>query len=254
MPTPDHLTTGTFPNDTRTDEVPDGAHRYTVEELARAVGMSTRNIRAHQTRRLLDPPVRTGRTAYYDGRHLRRLMHIRSLQDQGFNLVAIEAVLAGPAGTEPVGTGPAAVESTSTETDDLRIVLHHVAAGHPRLIHALTRHRVVHRAPDGTVRPVQTRLLRSALGLDRAGLPPALSLQVLAEVLDSLRPVADELGQATSARILALLQRSGRPAVRAAGPVDRDGLHPGLGDLLAEVFRATVRDPEDTPVAAGQRV
>src|SRR5690242_16776946 len=63
--------------------------RYTVEELAAKVGMSPRNIRAHQTRSLLGPPVRRGRTAYYDDSHVRRLEAIKSLQRQGYNLVAI---------------------------------------------------------------------------------------------------------------------------------------------------------------------
>ncbi|HET9517638.1 MAG TPA: MerR family transcriptional regulator [Actinoplanes sp.] len=324
-------------NETRADEAPRADPRYTVEELARAVGMSTRNIRAHQTRRLLDPPVRSGRTVYYDGRHLRRLIHIRSLQDQGFNLVAIESVLAQPAqaggpqpaqasgpdstpaaGADPAHTAhsnagraqpgraqagraqagraqpgraqagraqagqphtgrvyagrvyaePAAAELEAREpadagqvtervrpaSDDIRTVLNQVAAGHPRLIQALTLHGVVRRGPDGTVHPVLDRLLRAALDLDRAGLPPSLSLQVLAEVLDSLRPVADELGQAASARILALLHRSGRPAMPAVGRPDGERLHPGLGELLTEVFRATVRDPRGVCGRAGQYI
>jgi DNA-binding transcriptional MerR regulator len=223
------MTTGTSAEDLRTHDGPAGSERYTVEELARAVGMSTRNIRAHQTRGLLRPPVRAGRTAYYDGRHRRRLLTIRSLQEQGFNLVAIEAVFAGTDGPAP---------------DELGAVLDGVGVDHPGLAQALSRHGVIRRAADGRISPVRSRLLRKALDLDRAGLSPALSLQVLVEVLDTLRPVADELGQATSARILALRHRSGLAAHPAGAYVEGDdtGLHRGLADLLAEVFRAAVGD------------
>jgi DNA-binding transcriptional MerR regulator len=243
------MTTGTFVQEPRTDRISAGPERYTVDDLARAVGMSTRNIRAHQTRGLLDPPVRSGRTAYYGLGHRRRLMTIRSLQEQGFNLVAIEAILSGADGPP---AGPATDPGTTTP-DELTRILTRVAAERPRLVHALIAHRIVRRLPDGSVVAVQTRLLRSALDLGPAELSPALSLQVLAEVLDNLRPVADELGQATSARIVALMHRSGVPAAQPARPAEGDdtGLRRGLADLLAEVFRVTVGD--HARVGAGQR-
>jgi DNA-binding transcriptional MerR regulator len=181
--------------------------------------MSTRNIRAHQTRGLLQPPVRAGRTAYYDARHLRRLMNIQSLQEQGFNLVAIEAVFAGTGGAGIDGSG---VESGGVGADALDRVLDRIDADRPDLMAALCRLVVVRRAADGAIRPIRFRLLRAALDLDRAGLSAALSLQVLVEVLDLLRPVVDELGQATSARIVALRHRSGLPTEPTAGQVDRD--------------------------------
>ncbi len=37
----------------------------TIRELAERTGMTVRNIRAHQTRGLLPPPVVRGRTGYY---------------------------------------------------------------------------------------------------------------------------------------------------------------------------------------------
>lgn len=82
--------------------------RYTVEELARAVAMSPRNIRAHQARRLLDPPVRLGRSAYYTALHVRRLEAIKALQRQGFNLVAIQAILGTSTGSPAEPAQPTA--------------------------------------------------------------------------------------------------------------------------------------------------
>ena len=41
---------------------------YTVDQLALVSGLTTRNIRAHQTRGLLPPPRVRGRTGYYGRR------------------------------------------------------------------------------------------------------------------------------------------------------------------------------------------
>ena len=68
----------------------------TVGELARQVGMTTRNIRAYQSRGLLYPPRIVGRTAYYSGVHASRLHLIASLQNEGFTLAAIKRLLETP--------------------------------------------------------------------------------------------------------------------------------------------------------------
>ncbi len=65
----------------------------TIDQLAGAVGMTTRNIRAHQARGLLAPPTLDGRTGYYSAVHVERLLQIRRLQDDGMNLATIARVL-----------------------------------------------------------------------------------------------------------------------------------------------------------------
>ncbi len=55
--------------------------------------MTVRNVRAHASRGLLPPPQLRGRTAYYDAEHLARLQLVAGLQQQGFSLAAIEAVV-----------------------------------------------------------------------------------------------------------------------------------------------------------------
>ena len=65
----------------------------TIDELARRSGVTVRNIRAHQSRGLLPPPVVRARTGYYGPEHLARLELIREMQAEGFNLKAIERLL-----------------------------------------------------------------------------------------------------------------------------------------------------------------
>ena len=65
----------------------------TVDELARRVGMTVRNVRAHQSRGLLPPPEVRARTGYYGAEHVARLELIRTLQDDGFTLESIGRLL-----------------------------------------------------------------------------------------------------------------------------------------------------------------
>ena len=72
------------------------AEGMTVTELADAVGMTPRNVRAHQSRGLLFPPTISGRVALYSGAHLARLELIASLQREGFTLAAIKRLISTP--------------------------------------------------------------------------------------------------------------------------------------------------------------
>ncbi|HKS99716.1 MAG TPA: MerR family transcriptional regulator [Rugosimonospora sp.] len=191
-----------------------GRDRITVNELGRIVGMSPRNIRAHQARGLLDPPQRHGRVAYYHAGHVRRLEAIKALQRRGFNLVAVAAML-GVQGGEPA-------------TEALATTVQRVTAEQPYLVHALARHGIVVRTGDGGVRTVRPRLLRSAFELHAAGVQADTSLQVLIEVLDRVRLFAGELLRTTSLRV--------------APELDSAAVAQGLTGLLTEAFRVAVED------------
>jgi DNA-binding transcriptional MerR regulator len=71
----------------------------TIEQLAAKVGMSVRNIRNHQSRGLLLPPEVRARVGYYGPEHVARLRLILELQGEGFNLAAIERVIAASGGS-----------------------------------------------------------------------------------------------------------------------------------------------------------
>jgi DNA-binding transcriptional MerR regulator len=65
----------------------------TIDQLAARAGMTVRNVRSHVSRGLLPPPQLRGRTAYYGADHVARLQLIAGLQQQGFSLAAVEAVV-----------------------------------------------------------------------------------------------------------------------------------------------------------------
>lgn len=81
------------------------AASLTIDELAQRVGMTVRNVRAHQSRGLLPPPEVRGRTGYYGDDHVARLELIKDMQADGFNLRAIRHAL----DALPAGAGPEAL-------------------------------------------------------------------------------------------------------------------------------------------------
>ncbi|MEO6470324.1 MAG: MerR family transcriptional regulator [Aeromicrobium sp.] len=57
---------------------------YRIDDLARAVGVTVRNIRAYQDRGLLSPPRILGRVGIYSDAHAARLRHIKALLQRGY--------------------------------------------------------------------------------------------------------------------------------------------------------------------------
>jgi DNA-binding transcriptional MerR regulator len=74
--------------------------RLTIDALAQRTGMTVRNIRAHQSRGLLQPPEIEGRTGYYGPEHIARIELISEMQADGFNLAAIKRLLGDRPGSD----------------------------------------------------------------------------------------------------------------------------------------------------------
>ncbi len=62
---------------------------YRMEELARLAGITVRTLRFYRERKLLPPPRREGRIAWYDDHHLARLRTITALLERGHTLNGI---------------------------------------------------------------------------------------------------------------------------------------------------------------------
>ncbi|MFD3720652.1 MerR family transcriptional regulator [Streptomyces sp. NPDC058674] len=67
---------------------------YRTEELADAAGIPVRTLRFYRERRLLPPPRRVGRIAWYDEDHLARLRTIAALLERGHTLGGIAELTA----------------------------------------------------------------------------------------------------------------------------------------------------------------
>lgn len=62
---------------------------YRMEELARRAGITVRTLRFYRERKLIPPPRREGRIAWYDDHHLARLRTITALLERGHTLNGI---------------------------------------------------------------------------------------------------------------------------------------------------------------------
>src|SRR5262245_33578617 len=97
----------------------------TIENLSIRSGVTTRNIRAYQSRGLLPAPVsRSGeRAAFYTGEHLARLRLVSRLQERGFSLAGIgdllDSMAAGKTLEQVLGIESAIAEA---EEDESRII------------------------------------------------------------------------------------------------------------------------------------
>jgi DNA-binding transcriptional MerR regulator len=154
----------------------------TIRELAERTGMTVRNIRAHQTRGLLPPPIVRGRTGYYNAEHVARIELTREMQADGLNLEAIRRVLDS-------GDGSAAAIFDFTRA--LRVPFEGEApeifdaeelAGiwgedpDPKLLRRAEKLGVVRTLPDGRVEVISPRLLRAAAELAELGIGPQGSI------------------------------------------------------------------------------
>ena len=100
------------------------AHGLTIDGLAQRTGLTTRNIRAYQSRGLLPPPEVRGRTGYYGDEHVARLRVIQEMQAQGFKLSAISRLIGehGPSVEQFVGLRAAVTAPFETEMPEVMSV------------------------------------------------------------------------------------------------------------------------------------
>jgi DNA-binding transcriptional MerR regulator len=70
-------------------EKPAAKREYRMEELARLAGITVRTLRFYRERKLIPPPRREGRIAWYDDHHLARLRTISALLERGHTLNGI---------------------------------------------------------------------------------------------------------------------------------------------------------------------
>jgi DNA-binding transcriptional MerR regulator len=171
----------------------------TIHGLAERTGMTVRNIRAHQTRGLLPPPIVRGRTGYYNEEHVARIELTRQLQADGLNLEAIRLVLAAGNGaaTEIVDLTRslrAPFEEEAPEIVDIGELASHwrAAVDAGRGLELLRRAEdlgVLRSLPDDKVEVISPRMLEAALALADLG----FSADAVFTAAEKLRRKADDI-------------------------------------------------------------
>jgi DNA-binding transcriptional MerR regulator len=150
--------------------------RFRVEELARRAEISVDTIRFYQKRRLLSPPEREGRVAWYGPEHLERLQRIRELRSRGLTLALIARMLDGRLDPTDVPLATAVAEADAEAPEEF-LTLAELAArsGVPDvLLEAVAReHLLVPRVHDGEPRytTADIAVVQQGLRLLEQGLP-----------------------------------------------------------------------------------
>ena len=193
--------------------------QLTIDELARRIGMTVRNIRAHQSRGLLPAPDVRGRTGYYGPDHVARLELIQELQADGFNLDLIRRLLDGAGGSSKRGAAlqaraRAAVRPTSSRARS-------TCSSSPRsgarptctLLDKALKVGLVRRRDDGIFELTSPRLVNHGRELAKFG----VGLERQLDIIGRVREQADKIAEAYVEIFLDAVWR----AVRRGGPAGR---------------------------------
>lgn len=167
----------------------------TIDELARETGMTVRNIRAHQSRGLLPPPEVRARTGYYGPEHVARLRLIQDMQAEGFNLKAIERLVAAPGGGEQLlDFGRAVLSAFNDEEPELitrEELEQRIGGPDAKALRKAERLGVIKPIADGTYEVPSPTLLRAGTELMRMGVPAMHALAVADQIQRHSRAIAE---------------------------------------------------------------
>ncbi len=199
-------------------EAPATPTEITIDDLAARTGMTVRNIRAHQSRGLLEPPTVVGRIGYYDEQHVERIALIRELQEEGFNLEAIKRIV------DMVGDSPGDMLSFTRTVrapyeDEQPEVLTAEEIARPWGDGALDAELMARVEELGLMRPLggdryevlSPRLLAAGVELAGLGIPASASLDALETLQARSMAVAEVFVSVFNEQVWEPFDRAGRP-------------------------------------------
>ncbi len=204
------------------------ADGMTIDELSRRSGVTSRNIRAHQTRGLLPPPQMAGRVGYYDEEHLVRLRYISGLQDRGFSLAAIQALLDAwddgrdlteVLGFEAVLNAPWSDEKPERFSAERLLELFPETVESPDLLTRAIELGLLAVVDDELEAP-SPRLIRVGAGLVAAGIPLAAALDEYGRVKADAARIAERFVNLFEVHVWEPFVAAGLPPDQLAGVTD----------------------------------
>ncbi|MCQ9183747.1 MerR family transcriptional regulator [Streptomyces sp. IBSBF 2953] len=212
---------------------------YRTEELAAEAGITVRTLRFYRERKLLAPPRREGRIAWYDDHHLARLRTISALLERGHTLTGIaelaDALDQGSDVAELIGVGG------PTEEEPVRLTPEELAArfeGQVTPENLATALDLGYLGTDGDdIVHISRRLLDVSSALVAEGIP-------LAEVLAAgvrVREHADALAELFTDLILRHTTEKDLPRLR---PLARSVVEAELSLALDRRLRRETRAQE----------
>jgi DNA-binding transcriptional MerR regulator len=229
----------------------------TIEDLAGRTGMTVRNIRAHQSRGLLEPPRVVGRTGYYDEKHVERIALIRELQEEGFNLEAIRRIVDN-AGDSPgdLLSFTRTVRAPYEEEQPEILTLEEVSrpwgeeALDPGLMDRVIALGLMRPLGDDRYEVLSPKLLAAGVELAGLGIPASASLDALETLKERSGAVADVFIQLFNDQVWDPFDRAGRP--REDWPRVQEALgrmRPLVTDAFLAAFQFAMEDASERAIS-----
>ncbi|MFL5996740.1 MAG: MerR family transcriptional regulator [Streptomyces sp.] len=204
---------------------------YRMEELARLAGITVRTLRFYRERKLIPPPRREGRIAWYDDHHLARLRTIAALLERGHTLTGIaelaEALDHGRDVADVLGVAP-------TEEEPVRLTPEELAARFEGEVTAENLAAALDLGYLGTdgdeIVHISRRLLDVSSALVREGIP-------LAEVLTAGRLVREHADALAEMFAELVLRHAGEDDLHRLRPLARSVVEAELSLALDRRLR-----------------
>jgi len=220
----------------------------TIDELARKTGMTVRNLRAHQSRGLLQPPEVRGRTGFYGPDHVARVELIRELQTEGFNLEAIRKLLDGADGSSAeVLRFTRAIrepfEDEAAEIVTLEELAEQFGANNPAALERAEKLGLLRPLGDGRYEQLSPRLAAAGAELIRLGVSGEDALELVGHIRRHADSVAQRFARLFIEEVWKPFDEAGRPEER--WPEVRETLErlrPLAAGAVVSVFQLAMSD------------
>jgi DNA-binding transcriptional MerR regulator len=240
------------------DDAGESSNTLTIDELAREMGMSVRNVRSHQARGLLPPPEVRGRIGYYGPEHVSRLRLIQELQAEGMKLEGIRRLLEASSGREDglLRVKHAADAAADAETPEVVSALElserlqvHGEEGQKLLDKAVKLDLLVPLG-DGLFEVPSPALLRVAEDLVGQGISVRAALRLVEDLRRHSRAVSQRFVKLFIDEVWRPFVDAGMPEEQWSGIADSmEAARPLAGEAVLAVFRQTLSDEVESAFA-----
>lgn len=167
---------------------------YRIDDLARVTKTTVRNVRAYQERGLLHPPMRQGRTAFFDDSHVTRLKLVNSMLDRGYTSGHIREMLDawehGKTLGDVLGIEQALAPAPHDPPATMGLVAARELAGGPEDLELFVEAGLVE-LKGNRANVLRPQLLASFAEMRTYGMPTSTLLQIHHDVV----PLVDEITQ-----------------------------------------------------------
>jgi DNA-binding transcriptional MerR regulator len=223
--------------------------QLTIDELARRIGMTVRNIRAHQSRGLLPAPDVRGRTGYYGPDHVARLELIQELQADGFNLDLIRRLLDGAGGSSKevlrfkhALARPFGADEEPRPVNLLELAEEWGTADFTLLDRAL-KVGLVRRRDDGSYELTSPRLVKHGRELAKLGIGLERQLEIIGRVREQADKIAEAYVEIFLGAVWSPFEQAGQPAERWHDVHEAlERLHPLAAESVVAIFGLAMSD------------